>query len=198
MRVGIDLDDVLADFISEFTEVAHEMYGRPEIGTQPMDWEWSNFGLSKEEQGKVWDRITRTWNFWEKLAVEPGADRISMTRLLEDGHDLVFITARAKTAGRTVQEQACRWLDHNFDLEYPTVIVEKDKGPLAAALKLDYFIDDRPKNCIEIQDAVPTCKVFLKNSSHNVGYDSTPGKFFVPFIRVKDFNEFVNKVKVQL
>jgi len=192
MRIGIDLDDVLADFISEFAEIAYDIYGRPQPETKPVDWEWSNFGLSKEEQGVVWDRIINTFNFWEKLMVEPGADRISMVRLLQDGHDLVFITARAKTSGYTVQEQSARWLNKNFGISYPTVIVDTNKGPLAAALKLDYFVDDRPKNCWEIQDAVPTCKVFLKNSSHNVNQDLG----YRPLERVKDFNEFVNKVKV--
>lgn len=190
MRIGIDLDDVLADFISEFAEIAHDIYGRPQPEVKPVDWEWSNFGLSKEEQGKVWERIVGTFNFWEKLSVEPGAMRISMTRLTEDNHDLVFITARAKTAGYTVQEQSARWLNRCFGLSYPTVIVDNNKGPIAAALQLDYFVDDRPKNCIEIKNAVPDCKVFLKNSSHNVAYENPE---WMP--RVANFDEFVNLVK---
>jgi hypothetical protein len=61
-----------------------------------------------------------------------------------------------------------------------------EKGPLAAALKYDYFIDDRPKNCLDIQKAVPTCKVYLKNSSHNLSFDAEAAGL----TRVRDFDEF--------
>lgn len=190
MRIGIDLDDVLVDFISEFTDIAHEMYGRPELGTKPVDWEWSNFGLSKEEQRAVWNRIVGSYNFWEVLSMETGASRRGMKLLLDQKHDLIFITARATTEGRTVQEQSARWLAWYFGINYPTVIVDTNKGPLAAALKLDYFIDDRPKNCIEIKEAVPSCKVFLKNSSHNAAYGAPAW-----MNRVATFDDFVDVVR---
>jgi 5'(3')-deoxyribonucleotidase len=190
MRIGIDLDDVLADFISMFTAVANAKFGRPELGTKPVDWAWSNFGLSKEEQEEVWGAICSAPNFWERLAVENGASYSSMEKLRSRKDvDLVFITARAVTAGNSVQEQSCRWLLNNFGVPFPTVIVDTNKGPLAAALKLDYFIDDRPKNCWEIQDAVPTCKVFLKNSSHNVNQDLG----YRPLERIEDFDAFVKE-----
>jgi hypothetical protein len=40
--------------------------------------------------------------------------------------------------------------------------VEKNKGPLAEALKLDYFLDDKPENCEDVNDCAPGCRVFLR------------------------------------
>lgn len=189
MRIGIDLDDVLVDFISTFTGVASDMYGI-DRNIRPIDWEWSNYGLDKDQKSAVWEKVKGTYNFWETLGVEEGASLYSMRKLVSRSDvDLIFITARKPTLGRSVQSQSARWLDHKFGLFYPTVIVDSNKGPIAAALKLDYFVDDRPKNCLEIMSAVPNCKVFLKNSTHNASYVSPK-----ELPRVQNFNEFVNEV----
>lgn len=186
-NIGIDLDDVLADFMTAYTKLANEIHGRPSVDTQPVDWEWTNYGLTKDEQQVVWDRIAATPNFWASLAVEPGATWEMMERLKK--HSLSFITARVQCNGDTVQHQSCQWLLNNFGLPFPQVHVAYDKGALAAALKLDYFVDDRPKNVLEIKNAVPTCNVFLKDASHNQ-------KFNDPRIeRVKDFDTFVRFVE---
>ena len=187
MRIGIDLDDVLVDFISSYTQFAHEMFGVPE-GILPVDWDWSNYGLTKEQHTKIWDRIKNTRNFWLNLKRAKGVTSQNL-RTLAKHHDLLFITARVPTKGFSVQHQAAAWLSLELGLEYPTVIEEVNKGPLAAALHMDYFIDDRPKNCLEILSAVPTCLIYLKESSHNASYKAPKS-----ITRVKDFNTFAEEV----
>ena len=188
MRIGIDLDDVLVDFISEYIKISNSLYGVPELDAQPIDWEWSNFPVNKEQHGKIWDRIKNTRNFWLNLDRAKGVSSQNM-RALAKLHDLVFITARVPSKGFSVQQQSAAWLSLNLGLKYPTVIEESNKGPLAAALHLDYFVDDRPKNCLEILGAVPTCLVYLKESSHNASFKAPKS-----ITRVKDFNEFAEIV----
>jgi 5'(3')-deoxyribonucleotidase len=187
MIIGIDLDDVLADFISEFTQLANAYYGRPAVGTEPVDWEWSNFGLSKEEQAFIWKEIQAIPGFWEKLKIKKGVDPRLVYRM-DRNHTVYFPTARVDTAGDSAAKQSAYWLRKNFGIEFPAVFVAYDKGPMATSLKYDYFIDDRPKNCIDIQKALPKCKVYLKDSSHNRTFDAAANGF----TRVKDFNEFAN------
>jgi hypothetical protein len=189
MIIGIDLDDVVVNFIDTFMKMSYDKFGRPSLGTKPIDWEWSNVELSQVEIGSLWKDISDSENFWEKLPIDPGASMLSMHKL-KNIADLVFITARNNTKGNPTQYQCAKWLDFNFGLSYPTVIVDKNKGPIAAALKLDYFIDDRPKNCWEIQDAVPTCKVFLKDACHNLNFNLG----YRPLPRVRDFDTFANLV----
>lgn len=182
MRIGIDLDDVICDFIGTFVKLANETFGKPEIGTLPIDWEWSNLGLSKEEIDQLWAIIRSTPRFWLDLGKEDGFSA-ALLRDLDMEHELFFITARMPTGGDSVKYQSARWLA-KYGVCYPTVLVEHNKSPLAAALKLEAFVDDRPKNILEIQAALPNCKMYLKDSSHNQGV------VIEGVQRVQDFNEF--------
>lgn len=184
--IGCDLDDVLADFIKKFMEIAAKKYG-VDATIRPTSWEWDGADMTPERVDGVWSEILSTTNFWETLDIEPGADFCQVHRLNEATR-IYFPTARAICPGRGVEVQSARWLHDQFDLSPSTVIVSNEKGPLAAALKYDYFIDDRPKNCIDIKYASPKTKVFLKNASHNQGVRISE----VP--RIENFNEFVNVV----
>ena len=63
---------------------------------------------------------------------------------------MFFITQRPQTAGGTVQRQTHRWLvDHGFPT--PSVIpLSGGRGRAAAALRLDYLVDDTPQNCVDV------------------------------------------------
>jgi 5'(3')-deoxyribonucleotidase len=189
LNLGIDLDDVLADFMSAYAAICYREFGKPKPDILPVDWEWSNFGLTKEQMDRGWEIVAQTRGFWEGLKIEDGVDR-DRVHDLSTKHNLFFITARVPSAGRSVKDQSCNWLRHNFGIDNPIVLPSYDKGPLAAALKLDAFIDDRPKNLIEVQKFLPTCSMFLKDSSHNQPF-SAPG-----IARVRDMNEFMDLVDV--
>lgn len=184
--IGIDLDDVLCNFMDRFLDYARARYGRPAPGSAPIDWEWSNVLPDKDEQAAVWSDALSNPNFWETLAVNAGVTP-NVIRELDEKHTLYFPTARVETkAGAPVRKQSAYWLLQKLGITFPTVIVAYEKGPMATALKYDYFIDDRPKNCIDIQKALPNCKVFLKDASHNQPFDAVTNGF----TRVKTFDEF--------
>ena len=186
--VGCDLDDVLSDFIKAFMTIAATKYG-VDPTVRPSSWEWDDANMTKEMVKGVWDEITTTYNFWTKLDVESGVS-YEWVRTLDENAKLYFPTARAHCFGDDVGVQSAHWLWDKFDISFPTVIVSNDKGPLAAALKYDYFIDDRPKNCIEVKQALPSCKVFLKDASHNKA--ASLAHLDIP--RVKDFDTFAQIV----
>jgi hypothetical protein len=99
----------------------------------------------------VWQSIESTENFWATL--QP-LDRRAVPRIhelmLRHRWEVFFITQRPYTAGETVQRQTQRWLvAQGFDL--PTVIVLRGpRGHAAQALGLDYHVDDRPQNCVDV------------------------------------------------
>lgn len=187
MKIGIDVDDVLADFVPRHVAMCNARFGKPAIGTLPVDWAFSNYGLTPAELDLIWQDIHNTPDFWMTLAVKTGVE-VSLLQELASAHDLFFITSRAATLGNSITKQTAWWLGENLDMAYPTVLVTNDKGPLAAAIGLDYFIDDRPKNCVEIKEAVPTCRVFLKDTSHNQEF------FDARIPRIRDVNEFSRTV----
>lgn len=188
MRIGIDLDGVLGDFIGSFFEVSRRVVGKPEVGiSTSTSWDFKDI-MTKEEVSKTWEAVKNTRNFWLNLKREKGVTSQNLRRMAKT-NDLVFITARAQTKGYSVQQQSAAWLALEFALKWPTVIEEDNKGPLAAALHLDYFIDDRPENCLEIQSTVPKCKVYLKSLPHNADFKAWKG-----ITRVETFNEFATIV----
>jgi len=187
MRIGIDVDDVIADFQSEFVGVMNRLYGRPPVGTQPVDWDWSNCEMSAEEMKGAWAEATRVYNLWQYLRplATFDAETQNLLHALLKKHDVFFVTNRFDTPGSSPQEQTKKWLRNNADIAMPNVLLAKEKGPMAVVLQLDAFVDDRPKNCVDVVEALPTCKVYLADASHNKDFNDprTP--------RIADLKTFI-------
>ncbi len=107
--------------------------------------------LSARQQSRLWQQCRATRNFWETLdECEPGAVR----RIQKLAHDLrwdvIFVTQRPSSAGRTQQLQTQHWLRRR-GFEYPAVYTTiGSRGAIAAALTLDAHIDDRLQNCVDV------------------------------------------------
>jgi hypothetical protein len=95
--------------------------------------------------------VRETRNFWETLEeCEPGAVR----RIQQLAHDLrwnvLFVTQRPSSAGRTAQLQTQHWLRRR-GFEYPAVFTTiGPRGAIASALTLDAHVDDRLPICVDI------------------------------------------------
>jgi hypothetical protein len=100
----------------------------------------------------VWHAIEATENFWTTLKpLDPNAVRRLADLARRHHWEIFFLTQRPDTAGETAQRQTQRWLTaQGFDL--PSVIVVRGtRGKVAAALELDYLVDDTPKNCVDVK-----------------------------------------------
>jgi hypothetical protein len=107
--------------------------------------------LSARQQTRLWQRVRDTRNFWEALGeCEPGAVRRIQKLAHELRWDVLFVTQRPPSAGRTPQLQSQHWLRrHGF--EYPAVYTTLgSRGRMAAALTLDAHIDDRLEHCVDV------------------------------------------------
>jgi hypothetical protein len=180
MRVAFDLDGVLADLHAEFARVALRMFPEldpqivtsPDVGSSPPEAvepsggapaepetaadtppgpPMSTLALSRRQTDAVWRQLAATENFWEGLSeIEPGA--IARLWQLADARrwEVLFITSRPVSAGRTIQRQSQRWIEsRGFPL--PSLyVVHGSRGRIADALALDVVIDDRPENCLDV------------------------------------------------
>jgi hypothetical protein len=200
MRIGIDCDDVMIDFQKGFVAVLHKLYGRPPLGTDPIDWDWSNCQVSKEEMAAAWKYTEGIHNFWAKLEPLESFDAmtIGLLRKVCAKHDVFFITNRYPTLGLSPTEQTKHWLGIHAGIMSPNVLIAKEKGPVATVLQLDAFIDDRPKNCIDVKLARPTAKVYLCDSSHNQPCDEAWMTTNGIEGRVKDLKTFLKIILKEL
>ena len=147
LRVGFDIDGVLADFRTAFQQAAVEagFSGRPVDASPSAD------PLSSREIKAIWDHVKRSANWWTRLSpYEPG----QIVRLYELARrwkwEIVFMTRRPSTAGDPVQFQTQWWIEqHGF--YYPAVVtVPGSRGELANALRLDVIVDDQLLNCVDV------------------------------------------------
>jgi hypothetical protein len=173
LRIGFDLDGTLANFAEAFHAVEVRLFGetahtdagqpekereeepaeedpdrRPEEGRKQTDREIKD---GRRRRDAIWKVIRSTPNFWAQLnALDPNAVRRIHEMTLRHKWEVFFITQRPYTDGDTVQRQTQRWLVTNgFDM--PSVLViSGSRGAAAAALRLDYHVDDSPQNCLDV------------------------------------------------
>lgn len=170
MRIAFDLDGVLADLHEPFVETALRLFpeldirtiSSADVGASPPDDEGDpppadgtapppNLTLTRHQNDAVWRAINLTPDFWEQLKeIEHGA--IARLAKLADERrwEILFITSRPVSAGRTVQRQSQRWLERNGFPLPSCYVVHGSRGRIAAALAIDVVIDDRPDNCLDI------------------------------------------------
>lgn len=167
MRLGIDIDGVLANFTQGYADVIRKVSGRdlltPEMIASPPSWNWDrDAGYTKEEESAAWKFVGESPDFWYNLPELPGLQDIMEADPFTN-HDVYFITARP---GVHVKRQTEDWLD-SMGILFPTVLVSDNKGPLAVGLKLDVLIDDRDKNIIEVSQASPTTQCYILDYPYN-------------------------------
>ena len=122
---------------------------------------------------EVWAAICATPDFWMTLQpMEPGVVHRVHELMMRYRWEVFFITQRPATEGDTVQRQTQRWLAaQGFDL--PSVLViPGSRGAAAAALRLDYHVDDSVQNCLDVMMAAAARVVLISNRPDQVAATS--------------------------
>jgi hypothetical protein len=150
LRVGFDLDGVVADFRTAFLDLAAAHLG-PEAIRKPSAPLPDVDAVSAADAKRVWKIITETQNWW--LGVRP-YEPAQIARLYQLARrfrwEVSFLTSRLPTAGDSVQFQSQAWLE-TYGFYLPAVVtVPGSRGEIANALRLDVVIDDQFLNCLEV------------------------------------------------
>lgn len=179
IRIGMDVDGVLADFSSAFATLIRQQTGiDAKHGPEgPPSWHWHReAGVTKSQENKLWETIKLSHTFWVSLKPLPGAyEVLRMLDALQGYYkaQTYFITARP---GDWAHEQTKRWL-RTWGMADPQVLIAKspeEKALVARGLGLDCVVDDRLENvnaCVEAK-----VQAFLVNRPYNQGNLFNPGK----------------------
>lgn len=143
-RIGLDIDDVLADFCPNFCKF---------VGIEiPTSW---NFGFMGHVTSSE-KRIDEYSEFMKTLPVKSNPSDIPF-------EPICYIT------NRHIDPQiAIDWIKSNGFPQVP-VIQTNDKVKAALEMKLDIFVDDKFENFIDMNNAGICC--FLFDAPHNRRYE---------------------------
>lgn len=174
LRIAFDMDGVFADMDSELVRQAETLFGeavatRPVEATSPAlagntppgqpaesrapDHEISlaRLQMTARQQRQLWSHIESIENFWETLKeIEAGSVRKLSSLAAANGWEVIFLTKRPRSGGAIAQIQTQRWLQSK-GFAFPSVyVVQGSRGRIASALDLDFVVDDRPENCLDV------------------------------------------------
>ena len=194
LRIGIDVDGVIADFRTAFHGAAMHCLRRDIADSDELE---SVGPLSPDDVRRVWEYIAKTQNWWMDVpAYEPDqiARLYSMTRAV--GWEVFFLTKRPPSAGDSVQFQTQWWIER-FGFYLPAVLtVPGSRGDIANGLRLDIIIDDQMINCVEVISTAPTKALLMLRSTdatarehaanHGIGVVSTLSEAITVFERLHD------------
>jgi hypothetical protein len=170
LRIGVDVDGVLADFRSSFHTAALRVLRRDVAGTN--DSPQGGGPLAPGDVRRVWDHIGKTQNWWmevEPYEPEQIARLYSLTRAA--GWEVFFLTKRPPSAGDSVQFQTQWWIER-FGFYLPAVLtVPGSRGDIANGLRLDLVLDDQLINCVEVVSATPTKALLMQRTPDNTARD---------------------------
>lgn len=187
MRVVLDVDGVLADFILGFTTLANRMFGSPVYTTLEQK-VWDAFdGLTDAQHARVWEAATQSPTFWQELPPIASPAEFARLAAAAPAHDLYFVTSRV---GVGVKSQTETWL-RRAGVSTPTVILSDAKGEIAKAVRADALLDDKAGNAVFTQYYSRATAVYLMDRPYN---QFDPAILGSRIIRVRTLHEFLDRI----
>ena len=182
MRIGIDIDDTIADTY----EVAFAYAQRYTINELRRDGEIQDITAKHHSYLNAmhnWNN-EEEMNFWyehygENVSMlesdthrfyDSKKDHDDIEKLKEEGHEIIIVTARWPEENCDVYGKSLEWLEAN-KIQYDDIVFNaSDKGKVALEKKLDLFIDDSFKNCTDV--AKTGVKTYIMETRTNKGLES--------------------------
>lgn len=187
IRLGIDLDGVMADFEHTFKDYVLQFTGFRDFKDV-----W-DLGMTHEEASRTLEMALTSWpNFWTILnPLFSESDKETINEIAREG-EVYFITSRKSLPpGNSAHHQSQEWLrKHGLS---GSVIVSDCKGDICRDLMITHFIDDRPLYCNQVANDSPGTNSYLLEAPWN--RDSELDHFVTVVKSLSEFLQRANKYR---
>lgn len=173
LKIGIDLDEVLIDFLGKFIEFYNDKYNKQLRYEDFHSYAfWNVIGGTKEDIIMLVDEFKSSKFFDEVSLIQ---DSKEIVKLLSNGNELFVITSRHSK----YKERTIGFLDNNFGKIFSDVFFTTDfydscekmtKAGISEELGIDIFIEDNSVYAQEISDK--GIRVLLMNKPWNKDFDA--------------------------
>lgn len=171
MVLGLDIDGVVADFITPFLKLLEARCGNgcidPASITDP------NFMqhpfLTKEIISECMESASYDPAFWRAMTPLLTSNQWQTLERISQEHDVVFVTHRWVRDTYDIHQITCDWL-RSHGLTRPVVhFTQEKKSALIRSLKIELFVDDRHENCEDVADETDAL-VFMPHRPYNQAF----------------------------
>jgi uncharacterized HAD superfamily protein len=152
MTLGLDIDGVLADFITPFLQLLEKRTGTGPI--DPASITDPNFMhhpfLTQEIIFECMEAASYDPDFWRVLAPLLSPEQWQFLNRISCDHEVVFITHRWVRDTYDINQITCDWLRSHGITEPVVHFTQERKSALVQKLDIRVFVDDRHENCEDV------------------------------------------------
>jgi uncharacterized HAD superfamily protein len=184
MLVGLDIDGVVADFLSPFLRILEKRIGNGPIPPETItDFTFTEHPyLSPEVVWNCMAKVSYDPDFWQGLSSLITPAEWQRLEQLKRQRELVFVTQRFVRESYDIHGLTCNWLKTHGISEPVVHFTQENKGELARNLGVGLFVDDRYENCQEVAEMTEAV-VLMPHRPYNESFTHPGVK------KIRDFNE---------
>lgn len=185
LGIGIDIDGVLADFVSTYSYIANQFYGTPVIGHDACTtWKLEeHFDFTDEQGSAVWNALSHEDWLAMSCLLSEHEKVVLRAYAMNPAYEVIIVTARHQNIHGTTE----RWLKSQ-KISYNRLITKdgRHKGQVCIDENIEVFIDDQIENSLDVYEAGKVA--FLRDWFYN---RHAPDHI----LRAKDLTEFLRYCK---
>ncbi|MBN2880651.1 hypothetical protein JXM83_01240 [Candidatus Woesearchaeota archaeon] len=190
MKIGIDLDEVLADFLSTLIEYHNINYGTSLIREQFKSYRfWETWGGTRE------DAIQKVYDFYQTpyfKNIKPVLDSQKAVDILKLNNDLVVVTSRQNDIAEATREWIAQHFPNTFSEVYFANHYSQNgssttKKQICDSLGVDVLIEDSLEYSLECLNI--NRKIMLLNCPWNISSE-LPKEIY----RVNSWKNIINSI----
>ena len=172
MMLGLDIDGVLADFITPFLQLLAARTGSGPIDpasiTDPNLMQHPY--LTQEIIFECMEAASYDPEFWRALAPLPSPAQWQTLEQIARDHEIVFITHRWVRDTYDIGQVTCDWLRYHGMADPIVHFTQDKKSVLVRKLNIGLFVDDRHENCQEVATETDAL-VLMPHRPYNQAFD---------------------------